>query len=119
MIQGMRLGGILLDLQVIRPDPRVEVGGELICEIDGSPLFVKADAAMAAIDAEIERGALTEQAVDDQDVRSYYPTGRELLDDFKDKTREIPAYAIPRLSAITRRVAILERCRLRRLQRVS
>jgi hypothetical protein len=119
MIRAVRPSGVALDLQVIRPDPRVEVDGELICEIDGSALFVKADAALAAIDAEIDRGALTEQAVDDHDVRSYYPTGRELLEDFEDKTREIPADAIPRLSAMTRRVAIRERCRLRRLKRVA
>jgi hypothetical protein len=45
MISAVRPGGIILDLQVIRPDPRVELDRELICEIDGRPLFAKADAA--------------------------------------------------------------------------
>jgi hypothetical protein len=30
--------GLMLDLQVIRPHPVVEVDGAVACEIDGSPL---------------------------------------------------------------------------------
>ena len=51
MVDAVRPGGIVLDLQVIRPNPRVEVDGQLICEIDGEPLFTQADAATAAVDA--------------------------------------------------------------------
>jgi hypothetical protein len=119
MIRAVRPGGIILDLQVIRPDPRVELAGEFICEIDGTALFKKADAATEAIDAAIAVGTLTDQAAGDHDVLSHYPTGRELIEDFQDKTRQIPEEAIGRLSAIGRQVSIRERCRLRRLQRAS
>ena len=43
-------GGIVLDLQVIRPDPRVEAEGRLVYVADGSPLFEGADAARAAVE---------------------------------------------------------------------
>lgn len=115
MITAVRVGGEILDLQVIRPDPRVELAGELICVIDGGPLFEKSDAAAAAVDAAIAAGRLIEQAVDDHDVRSHYPTGLDLVDDFHDKTRQLPQQAIPRLNAIDHPLAIRERCRLRRL----
>jgi hypothetical protein len=115
MISAVRPGGVILDLQVIRPSPRVELGSELICEIDGRPLFAKADAATAAIDAAIAAGRLIDGAVDDHDVRSHYANGLDLVDDFGDKTRELPAHAIPRLKTITRPIVIRERCRLRRL----
>lgn len=42
--------GLILDLQVIRPNPVVEIDGADACEIDGSPLFATADPAAAAID---------------------------------------------------------------------
>jgi hypothetical protein len=118
MIRAVRTGGIILDLQVIRPDPRVELANELICEIDGAALFKKADAATAAVDAAITAGTLIEQVVDDHDVRAHYPSGLDLIEDFGDKLREIPGRAIPRLRAITQPLVIRERCRLRRLVRI-
>jgi hypothetical protein len=57
MVKAVRPGGAILDLQVIRPTPRVELSGELICEIDGRPLFEKADAAANAVEPMIARVA--------------------------------------------------------------
>lgn len=120
MVDAVRLGGLVLDLQVIRPNPRVEVEGHLICEIDGEPLFRSADAATAAVDAEIAAGRLTEEAVDDHDVRKHYTNGGpELIDDFVDKDRTLPAEALPRLREIDRLLCVRERCRLRRLVRTG
>jgi hypothetical protein len=118
MISAVRPGGTILDLQVIRPDPRVELDDELICEVDGRPLFEKADAAARAIDAAIVAGHLTDEVSDDHDVRTHYPSGVDLIDDFEDKLRELPRRALPRLSTITQPLAIRERCRLRQLIRV-
>ena len=47
MVEAVRPAGELLDLQVIRPNPRVEAGGRLVCEVEGEPLFRSADAATA------------------------------------------------------------------------
>jgi hypothetical protein len=68
MVAAVKPGGLVLDLQVIRPNPVVEVGGQVVCEIDGRSLFRTADAAVAAIDAFIAGGRLVEQTADDHDV---------------------------------------------------
>ena len=47
MVGAVRPGGVILDLQVVRPNPRVEVDGRFVCELDGAPLFRKADAAVS------------------------------------------------------------------------
>ena len=111
--------GIVLDLQVIRPHPLVEVDGAVVCEIDGSPLFVGADAARAAVDLLIAERLLEEEAVDDHDVLKHYTSGAALVEDFADSDRKIPAEAIPRLHAIERECVVRERCRVRRLRRLD
>lgn len=115
MVDAVRPGGIVLDLQVIRPNPRVECDGGVLCEIDGEPLLARADAATAAVDALIAAGRLVEQAVDDHDVRKHYRTGADLVDDFADKERKLPDDAVPSLRALKRPCVVRERCRLRRL----
>ena len=109
-------GGIVLDLQVIPPNPIVEVDGEIVCEIDGAPLLAQAAAATAAVDDLVAQGYLREQAVDDHDVRNHYRTGSDLIDDFADSGRKIPDDAVPSLLHVDWPVVVRERCRLRRLK---
>jgi len=115
MVNAVRPGGTVLDLQVIRPNPRVEVAERFVCEVDGSPLFRPADGATAAIDTLIAAGQLFEEAVDDHDVRTHYPSGADLVDDFEDKQRRLPEEAIPALRTIEPPCVLRERCRLRRI----
>jgi hypothetical protein len=116
MVEAVEPGGLVLDLQVIRPDPVVEVDGRAYCEFDGEPLFAGADAATAAVDALVRAGRLVEEAVDDHDVRKHYASGAELVTDFVGKRRKLPAEAIPALRSIEEPCAVRERCRLRRLR---
>ena len=116
MVKAVKPGGLILDLQVIRPKPVVEADGVAVCEIDGEPLFQLADAATGAVDAAIGHGHLIEQAVDDHDVRKHYANGTELVDDFAGKQRRLPKHAQPQLRALTQPCVVRERCRLRRLQ---
>jgi hypothetical protein len=116
MVEAVKPGGLVLDLQVIRPNPTAEVDGQVVCEIDGEPLFRTADAATAAVNALILGGRLVEQEVDDHDVRKHYDDGPELVNDFADKKRRLPDHAVPRLLAVARSCVVRERCRLRRLQ---
>ena len=116
MVEAVEPGGLVFDLQVIRPNPVVEAGGRVICEIDGEPLFRTADSAAAAVDALVRRRVLVEQAVDDHDVRKHYGTGADLVDDFAGKERKLPDDAIPALRALAQPCAMRERCRLRRLR---
>jgi len=118
MIEAVRPGGEILDLQVIRPNPRVEVRGRSVCEIDGEALLLQADAAAAAIDAEIRRGRLVEEAADDHDVCTHFADGHELVADIEEKEASLPAEAIPEVLAITEPCLRRDRCRLRRLTRV-
>src|SRR5712691_2061700 len=94
--------GIVLDLQVIRPNPGVEVDGRVLCEIEGSPLFAGADAARAAVDLLVAERLLVEEAVDDHDVLNHYESGAALVEDFAPKKRKLPAEAVPLLQAIER-----------------
>jgi hypothetical protein len=110
----------MLDLQVIRPNPRVEVDcGRVVFEADGEPLFEYADAARAAVDLFIAEHLLEEEAVDDHDVRQHYATGAELVEDWQPKKRKLPEPAIPMLRTVQRECAVRERCRLRRLRRIE
>jgi hypothetical protein len=111
--------GIVLDLQVIRPHPKVEVNGQLICEADGSALFETADAARDAVDLLIEEQLLAEEAVDDHDVLQHYETGAALVQDWEPKQRSLPPAAIDQLLEMKGEVVVRERCRLRRLRRVD
>jgi hypothetical protein len=108
--------GLMLDLQVIRPHPVVETGGDAVCEIDGSALFRTADGAVEQVDAMVEAGLLSEEAVDDHDVLKHYSSGTELVDDFADSPRNLPREWIPRLAAADRDYVVRERCRTRRLR---
>jgi hypothetical protein len=116
MVEAVKPGGLVLDLQVIRPNATAEVDGRFVCEVDGDPLFRTADAATDAIDAHIRTERLVEQAVDDHDVRMHYANGSELVDDFTGKKRQLPDRAVPGLHALAQPCVVRERCRLRRLQ---
>ena len=116
MVVAVKADGVVLDLQVIRPNPVVETGGRVVCEIDGEPLLRIADAAVAAIDASVRAGILAEEAVDDHEVREHYSSGLELIDDFAGKVRKLPDEALPSLRALLDPCAVRERCRVRRLR---
>lgn len=116
VIASLKPGGVVLDLQVIPPNPIVEASGDIVCEIDGARLLEQAAAATVAIDELVARRRLCEQAVDDHDVRHHYRTGADLIDDFADSGRKIPDDAVPSLLGLDRPVVVRERCRLRRLK---
>lgn len=109
--------GVILDLQAIRPHPVVEVDGTVMCEIDGSSLFVGTDAARGAVDLLVAEQLLEEEAFDDHDVRKHYDDGAALIADFETSARNLPVEAIPRLQAVERECIVRERCRVRRLRR--
>jgi hypothetical protein len=116
MVEAVKPGGEVLDLQVIRPNPTVEVDGRVVCEIDGEPLFHGAHVATAAVDALVRTGRLIEQAVDDHDVREHFDDGPDLINAYATKRRQLPNEALPTLRALSRSCVVRERCRLRRLR---
>jgi hypothetical protein len=119
MVDAVRPGGLVLDLQVIRPKPFIESGGETVCQIDPAALFRGADAAAAAVDGLIASGRLVEEAVDDHDVCAHYANGPELLEDFAGKEDRFPPGLLAVVRALTGPVVRRDHCRLRRLLVVS
>ena len=115
MLDGVAPRGLVLDLQVIRPDPQIELDGRVVAQIDGEPLFQRADAATAAVDARIAAGDLVQEAVDDHEVCKHYSDGADLVDDVAGSKRSLPEAVVPMLEAIDRPLVVRERCRLRRL----
>jgi hypothetical protein len=117
MIEAVKPGGLVLDLQVIRPAAPVLLGGRVVATIESEALFAWADAAVAAVDARIDAGELVEEAVDDHESRTHYVDGAELVDDVARSTRRRFADAVvPVLAAIDKPLVVRERCRLRRLR---
>jgi len=116
MVNAVRPGGVVLDLQVVRPNPLVEHERRVICEIDGESLLAQAEAAIASVDDLIRSGRLIEEATDDHDVRKHYRTGADLVDDFADKERTLPPELVPGLRTLAGPCIVRERCRLRRLR---
>ena len=114
--EAVREDGLMLDLEVIRPRPVVEVDGTAVCAIEGEAILGPAEAAAATIDEMVAAGLLVEDAVDDHDVLKHYSTGAELVEDFTTKERNVPEEAIPLLERIDRACVVRERCRLRRLR---
>lgn len=116
MVRAGAPGGAVLDLQVIRPGPRVEVDGRVLCALGGETLLARADAATAAVDARIEAGDLVEEAVDDHDVLRHHRDGPSLLEHWSEKERRVPPACAARLQTLARPCVVRERCRLRRLR---
>src|SRR5262249_32450345 len=108
-----------LDLQVIRPHPRIEAEGRAVYIADGSPLFERADAARAAVDLLISEGRLVEDAVDDHEVVKHYDNGADLVADWPRNRVKAPAETASFLRTIAVECIVRERCRLRRLRRVG
>jgi hypothetical protein len=116
MVDATRPGGVVLDLQVIRPNPRVEAEGRFVCEMDGTPLFVMADAAVAAVEALVATGRLVEEAVDDHDVLKHYLGGEDLIADWARGARRPLGDGSSRIRQLAGPCLTRERCRLRRLR---
>ena len=115
MIRAARPGGHIFDLQVIRPDPYIELNGRTIARIDGAGLFAWADAAVAAVAARIAAGDLVEEAVDDHDVCKHYSDGAELVDEVAGSKRSLADADVPMLRALRQPLVARERCRTRLL----
>jgi hypothetical protein len=116
MVDAVRPGGIVLDLQVVRPKPRIESDGQVLCELVAEQLLRKADAAAAAVDAFVAEGRLVEEVVDDHAVLQHFRGGADLVASFTDPERSLPAEALPLLQALQRPCVRRDSCRLRRLR---
>ena len=141
MIEAAAPAGLILDLQVIRPDPFVELDGEVVARIDGEELFAWADTATAAVALAIaaygivlphttlhSRGSLPEHRVSSQvpirivdslegiQIRKHYSDGADLVEDVAGSKRRLPDEVVPLVQIIDRPLVVRESCRLRGLR---
>lgn len=110
-------GGILLDLQIIPPYPRVEAQGKVIHLVHGGEVFDWALAAGAALDRLVDEGRLLDEAYLDHDVLSHYENGAVLCANWPSKLATLPPEVTSLLSAVSTICVLRERCRLRKLVR--
>ena len=116
MLVALVPGGLVLDLQVIRPNPPVEADGQLVCELDGEPMFEWADAATVAIDARVATGELVEESVDVHEVLKHYPGGADLVESLAGARERLRPEDMPTVRALDVPLVVRQLCRLRRLR---
>lgn len=114
---GLVLGGVVLDLQVVPPEPVVEVAGTVVCSVEGDVLLHGAVEATDVVDEIVRLGLLTDDGADDHEVLHHYACGADLVEHFETKERSIPPEAARLLAATERPCRVREACRLRRLVR--
>src|SRR3990170_5026077 len=94
-------GGLVVDLLSVPPPERVEVGGELLGELDGSAFFPRALAAAGGLDALAVEGGPVHEHEERFPIFVRYPTGADLVEDVaqREYTR-MPAALGRRVRAI-------------------
>jgi len=113
-------GGPLVDLLSVPPPERVEVGGELLGELDGSAFFPRALAAAGGLDALAVEGVLVHEHEERFAIFVRYPTGADLVEDVaqREYTR-MPAALGRRVRAIAGPCEIRDNCLVRRFRKVA
>jgi len=113
-------GGPLVDLLSVPPPERVEVGGELLGELDGSAFFPRALAAAGGLDALAVEGVLVHEHEERFPIFVRYPTGADLVEDVAQRAyTRMPAALGRRVRAIAGPCEIRDNCLVRRFRKVA
>ncbi len=112
-------GGIVLDLQTVRPPLRVEAAGQVVCELESGGFYARADANERVMMDAVRDGRMRLEAEERLEVLHRYSTGAELVADADSKQRTIPRAMRPAVAAIASECILREPCRTRRLRVLS
>ncbi len=108
----------MLDLQTVRPPPRVESAGRVVCDLDATDFFARADANDRVLLDAVAEGELELVAEEHLEVLQRWPSGSELMRDLDEaRMRKIPWSMRGTVGAIAGECAVRESCRTRRLRR--
>jgi hypothetical protein len=120
LLRSLVPGGVVVDLLSVPPPERVEAGGKVIGELDGSRFFPRARAAAAGLDALAAEGVLVHEHEERFPIFVRYPTGAELADDVaqRELTR-MPADLDRRVRAIAGPCEIRDNCLVRSFRKVK
>ena len=118
MLDALAPWGVALDLQVIRPTRGWRSAAGSSARSTAARSSSGRMRRLPPSTRGIVAGDLVEEAVDDHDVRSHYPSGRDVVEDVAESKQRLPESAIRALEALDEPVVVRERCRLRPLRLV-
>jgi hypothetical protein len=119
LLRSLVVGGLVVDLLSVPPPERVEVGGEVVGELDNSAFFPRALAAAAGLDALAAEGVLVHEYEERFPIFVRYPTGADLADDVSEREyTRMPAALGRRVRAIAGPCEIRDNCLVRRFRKV-
>ena len=120
LLQALVPGGVVVDLLSVPPPERVEVGDEVLGELDQSRFFPRALAAAAGLDALAEEWFLVAEHEERFSILVRYATGAEAVEDVAQRTyTRMPAELARRVEAIPGPCAMREHCLVRRFRRAQ
>ena len=119
LLRSLVPGGVVVDLLSVPPPERVEVGGEVVGELDGNAFFLRSLQAAAGLDALAGEGVLVHEHEERFPIFVRYATGAELVEDVaqREYTR-MPAALARRVRAIAGPCEIRDNCLVRRFRMV-
>src|SRR5215831_15980565 len=98
VVEGLVVGGVVVDLEAIEPSGRVEVNGARLGQIDDSAFHERARQATAGLDALAHERLLTPGPRLELDTLVRYASGAELAADVDEASeRELPEELAARL----------------------
>ena len=113
-------GGVVVDLIAVPPPERVEVGDEVLGELDQSRAIPRWLETAAGLDVLVEEGLLIAEGGERLSILVRFPTGRGAVDDIAQRTHtRMPAALARRVEAIAGPVAIREHSLVRRFRKVA
>lgn len=119
LLRSLVPGGIVLDLLSVPPNARVEAGGEVLGELDGSAFFPRALAAAAGLDALADEGLLAQEHEEAFPILVRYPSGADLLEDVAGRTfTRMPTALARRVGRIEGQCEVREHCLVRRYRKL-
>jgi hypothetical protein len=120
LLRSLVPGGVVVDLLSVPPPERIEVGGEVVGELDGSAFFPRALAAAAGLGALVAEEALVHDHEERFSIFVRYPTGADLVEDVaqREYTR-MPAALGRRVRAIAGPCEIRDSCLVRSFRKLQ
>src|SRR3990170_7387257 len=120
LLRALVPGGLVVDLIAVPPPERVEVGDEVLGELDQVRAIPRWLETAAGLDALVEEGLLIAEGEERLSILVRFPTGRDAVDDVSQRTfTRMPAALARRVEAIAGPVAIPEPNPLRRFKKVA
>ena len=120
LLQALVPGGIVVDLIAVPPPERIEVGDEVLGELDQVRAIPRWLETAAGLDALVEEGLLVAEGEERLSILVRFPTGRDAVDDVSQRTfTRMPGALARRVEAIAGPVAIREHSLVRRFRKVA